>query len=41
MKKVFVIVVLAVLGFAAQSCGGGEKCPTYTQNNTISNSLVG
>lgn len=32
MKKIFVIILLAAAGFAMQSCGGGEKCPTYTDN---------
>jgi uncharacterized lipoprotein YehR (DUF1307 family) len=41
MKKVFVIVVLAVLGFVLQSCGGAEKCPTYTENNTPSPAVIG
>lgn len=30
MKKIIGIVVLIALGVAAQSCGGGEKCPAYS-----------
>jgi hypothetical protein len=33
MKKVIVILVIGVAGMVAQSCGAGEKCPAYSENN--------
>jgi type IV secretory pathway protease TraF len=41
MKKIFVILLLAAAGFALQSCGGGEKCPTYTENAQASEAIIG
>ncbi len=34
MKKAIVALVLMTAAFAVQSCGGGEKCPAYSQNET-------
>lgn len=41
MKKILVILVVAAAGLAAQSCGGGEKCPTYTQTSTSTQTHLG
>mgnify|MGYP003637881799 CR=1 FL=1 len=33
MKKVIAILALGAIGVLAQSCGAGEKCPAYSQND--------
>ncbi len=41
MKKVIGILVLVAMGFLAQSCGSGEKCPAYSKapaSNEVVNS---
>lgn len=31
MKKVLLILAVVAAGIVAQSCGGAEKCPAYTE----------
>ena len=38
MKKILVILVISAVGLMAQSCGGAEKCPAYTN---VSLTLMG
>jgi hypothetical protein len=35
MKKIGVIIALAVLALGMQACGGAEKCPAYSSSETL------
>lgn len=35
MKKIVVALSLIAMGIMAQACGSSEKCPAYSQADTV------